>query len=213
MDEHRLIIQRTVRYHTLGDARAARAIWFVLHGYGQLARYFLQKFEGLPSEVFIVAPEGPSRFYLDEAHSRVGATWMTREDREAEIADHVAYLDQLAELIRRQCPAGIPLNVLGFSQGVATATRWAMLGRNPPAKLVLWGGSFPPEYEAAPLRDRLNRTAIHLVQGEADAIVTPSVMNQSTVRLRMAGLPITEHRHRGGHVLDPLLLQRILSAS
>ena len=26
-----------VRYQTLGDAMNARAVWFVLHGYGQLA--------------------------------------------------------------------------------------------------------------------------------------------------------------------------------
>src|ERR1051325_10016453 len=43
----------------------------------------------------LVAPEGLSRFYLSEraTERRVGASWMTREDRLAEIADYLGYLD------------------------------------------------------------------------------------------------------------------------
>ena len=61
MEEHHINVPRTARYHTVGDGGTARAIWIVLHGYGQLARYFLRKFEGLDAGLLIVAPEGLTR--------------------------------------------------------------------------------------------------------------------------------------------------------
>ena len=136
MEERFLRVDRTARYHVLGEAATARSIWIVVHGYGQLARYFLTAFEDLAEERLIVAPEGLSRFYTDDAHQRVGATWMTREDRLHEIDDHVAYLDALVASVGQVAP-GLPVNGLRFSQGVATVTRWALRGRTRLHQLVL----------------------------------------------------------------------------
>ncbi len=124
MEEHHLTVPRTARYHTLGDADSATHIWIALHGYGQLARFFLRPFTGSESGKLIAAPEGLSRYYTDAEHSRVGATWMTREDPDHEIADQISYLDRLVEHLRSLCPPGIPVSVLGFSQSVATDGRY-----------------------------------------------------------------------------------------
>src|SRR4029077_15895909 len=99
MDEHHITTRRTARYYTLGQAGpSTREVWFVCHGYGQLAGRFLEKLRVLDDgggRRLLVAPEGLSRFYLSESHAerRVGACWMTREDRLAEIDDYVQYLD------------------------------------------------------------------------------------------------------------------------
>ena len=89
--EHHLPVSRTARYYTLGDpGPGTRQVWVVCHGYGQLASRFLEKLRALDDGTrYLVAPEGLSRFYLSEspAERRVGASWMTREDRLAEIAD------------------------------------------------------------------------------------------------------------------------------
>ena len=68
---------------------AARELWYVLHGYGQLAAPFLEEFRAIDDGTrLIVAPEALSRFYEGDAQARlhkdasVGASWMTREDRE-----------------------------------------------------------------------------------------------------------------------------------
>ena len=46
--EHHLEVTRTARYHTLGEAGAAtEQVWFVCHGYRQLAARFLIRFRGL----------------------------------------------------------------------------------------------------------------------------------------------------------------------
>ena len=101
MTEHHLAVTRTARYYQQGELSAqTRRVWFVCHGYGQLAAYFSRHFAFLASTdpgTVIIAPEGLSRFYLQGNGGRVGASWMTRDDRLHEIDDHVGFLNQLAE--------------------------------------------------------------------------------------------------------------------
>lgn len=210
MEEHHLTVPRTARYHTLGDAGSATQIWITLHGYGQLARFFLRPFTGLETGKLIAAPEGLSRYYTDAEHSRVGATWMTREDRDHEIADQVNYLDRLVEHLRSLCPPGIPVSVLGFSQGVATACRWAMQGETTFERIVLWGGTLPPELEAADMRRRWKESTVVLVHGEKDTVVNDAAHSRNEARLRESGVRFHTVQFEGGHALDALTLKRIL---
>lgn len=208
MEEHHIRVQRTARYHALGHVATARAIWIVLHGYGQLARYFLNKFDGLQDELLIVAPEGLSRFYLDEAHQRVGATWMTREDREEEIADQCTYLDALVDHVRGT--RAIPVHVLGFSQGVATACRWSLKGRTQLERLVLWAGTIPPEPTYKELNAGWAGIPIDLVLGSTDPFADDKEFQAQMARLDAAGIPYKAHRFNGGHIVEPVLLGRLL---
>src|SRR5204863_2986215 len=167
---------------------SAREIWFVLHGYGHLARFFLSAFEGFEDQRYIVAPEGLSRFYTDDTFTRVGSSWMTREDRDEEIADQINYLDELARAVRRECPTTATLHVLGFSQGLSTASRWAYLGNSAIKHLVLWGGNMPPELEPDVLRKRWSATRIDLVHGMEDTLVNEEKLLQNEAKMRAAGL-------------------------
>ena len=193
----------------LGDPASAQAIWIVLHGYGQLARYFLNKFEGIAPDVAFVAPEGLSRFYLDEGHQRVGATWMTREDREMEITDQREYLDSLVEELRKTNPT-VPVKVLGFSQGVATACRWSLGGRTRVSRLVLWAGSIPPEPSATELGKGWADIRVDVVLGTSDPYQGDKELQAMTARLDMAGVQHEVHRFTGGHTLEPVLLARLV---
>ena len=212
VEEHHITVPRTARYHTLGDPSTARALWIVLHGYGHLARYFLREFEGLEDELLIVAPEGLSRYYADREHTRVGAAWMTREDREYEVADQLTYLDRLASVVAARCAPKTPLHVLGFSQGVATACRWTALGATPVHRAVLWGGSLPPDIPDAAIQERWRDITIDLVHGEKDPVVPLEILGQSEAKLRSAGARYAIHRFDGAHALDKLLLQRLIKA-
>ena len=142
--EHRLSVPRSARCFSQGGEAAAEA-WVVLHGYGQLASRFLRGFESLatPSRL-VVAPEGLSRFYLDAGGGKVGASWMTKEDRVREIGDYLGYLEQ----VRTAVVPPVPLTILGFSQGVATAARWAVCTSPAPVRLIAWGGLVPEEITA-----------------------------------------------------------------
>ena len=115
----------SARYSKLGNITSqTKTVWFVLHGYGQLAPYFIRKFQ-LLNEIghCIIAPEGLNRFYKHGFRGRVGASWMTKEDRVRDIENYLSYLNSVYSL---EIPTEPPfqINLLGFSQGAATASRW-----------------------------------------------------------------------------------------
>ena len=143
--EHLIKVERTARYFTLGElGQETKTIWIILHGYGQLASFFIKKFNGIAdNETFVVAPEGISRFYLDETYTRVGASWTTREHKESEAEEYVSYLNDVYSIIKSKTTNdGVKINILGFSQGCATALRWLDSCDFVPEKLVLWAGFF-----------------------------------------------------------------------
>ena len=210
MEERFIHVQRTARYHLLGDPRNAKAIWIVVHGYGQLARFFLNNFEGLEDDLCLVAPEGLSRFYLDPEHQRVGATWMTREDRLHEIEDHVAYLDRLVDLLLQQRSAPIAINALGFSQGVATVARWAIKGKTRFDRLVFWAGSLPPELDRGSLI-KWKATQVDLVLGDRDQYQQENDLKAASQKLTSVGVVNRTHFFKGAHALDKMLLGKLIA--
>src|SRR5688572_28488069 len=181
--EHHLTVARTARYCTLGnDTGPAHELWIVCPGSAQLARTFVEEFRTIAGAGrLIVAPEALNRFYLNReagragASARVGATWMTREDRLAEIDDYVRYLDELhREVTARQPRADARVTALGFSQGTATVARWLVHGTARIDRLVLWAGLLPPEIDpGGPLRDRLRSTELLFVRGTRDEMLGP----------------------------------------
>src|SRR6266496_1490508 len=213
MQEHRLTVSRTARYFTLG--RPDREVWFVLHGYGQLAARFLRHFEPLDDATrLIVAPEGLSRFYLteDPAERRVGASWMTREDRLAEIEDYVQYLDAVyAEVFGFLDRALVTAHALGFSQGASTVSRWVALGKAKIDRLILWGGEFPPDLDLTldTTVGRLRAARLALVYGRSDEYITPKVVSGIGERLRQHGIPYEEIAFDGAHELDEAVLREL----
>jgi predicted esterase len=143
--EHTLTVPRTARYYTLGTlSERTRNIWFVLHGYGQLAQHFIRRFDVVANdETLVVAPEGLSRLYLNGEYSKVGASWITREARDHEVSDYITYLNQLYDsLLGDHDPAALTITLMGFSQGAATACRWLNAGHIRVERLMLWAGFF-----------------------------------------------------------------------
>src|SRR2546423_9364833 len=191
MQEHHIGVTRSARYFTLGNSSSGvEEVWFACHGYGQLAARFLEKLRVLDDgRRYLVAPEGLSRFYLSESPTerRVGATWMTREDRLAEIDDYVRYLDAVyADVLRSLDRAAVTVHVLGFSQGTSTVSRWAAMGNAKIDRLTLWGGEFPPDLDLTvdALVSRLRGMQLALVYGRSDEYITPKVIQTITSRLR-----------------------------
>jgi predicted esterase len=214
IDEHHLGVTRTARYYTLGSpGPGVQEVWLVCHGYGQLARYFLRRFAPLADgSRLLVAPEALSRFYLENpggSHTtaHVGATWMTREDRLTEIQDYVWYLDAVhARVLEQLGRERVRLVVLGFSQGVATACRWAALGAAAADALILWAHGLPPDLDLATTRERWRRLAVWLVAGEHDAAYTTAAAAADGRRLAEHGVRYETVTFAGGHALDAATL-------
>lgn len=142
---HHLTVSKSARLATYGNPLTARYVWIALHGYGQLLPYFIRSFQSLPAaDHYVVAPEGLSRFYLQGTAGRIGASWMTKEDRLTEIADQIQYLNTVRDWIIRQIGQQPVVWIgFGFSQGVATLNRWLAGQTWAPGHIVNWAGSPP----------------------------------------------------------------------
>jgi len=205
--EKRIRVQRSARYFVAGDLEGPPAeVWFVLHGYGQLAAEFLEEFAHIhrPGRRF-VAPEGLSRFYRTGARGEIGASWMTRTCREQEIADYVAYLDGVHTEVLAELAGGVRVVVLGFSQGSATALRWAALGKARLDRVISWAGDVPPDLELG------NLVGMQLTQvvGTRDAALDAERLEHGNSRLDTAGVEHELLRFEGGHRLDRETLARL----
>ena len=212
--EHHIKIQRTARYVTLGQQhQKLEQVWFVCHGYGQLAHEFLQHFEVLDDgSRLIIAAEGLSRYYRDDTHREIGASWMTREDRLNEIEDYVAYLESLyTHIFERVDRDSVKVFVLGFSQGVATAARWIARGTVHAEHLVLWAELMPPEFRSREGFRRLRAMELTLVYGTKDRLVTSAHLAEQRERLEAHGVNARELSFKGGHRLDRETLLAIAS--
>lgn len=210
--EHHLVVPRTARYHQLGTPSAAtRRVWFVCHGYGQLAAYFIRHFAALAADpgLVVIAPEGLSRFYLHGHNGRVGASWMTRDGRQHEIDDQISFLNQLAGHVLGRCPTGVPVTVLGFSQGTATVGRWLVQAPFRAAHLVLWAGMFPPDTDPEVTGQLVRGLPITLVVGEHDEHLTPDLVAQQQARLQQLGALLAVRTFAGGHALNPEILAQL----
>ena len=135
MKEHHIQTSIRAPFYELKSPDDDKLI-YVLHGYGQLAQFFIQKFTPLQKLGYtIVAPEGLHRFYLEGTSGRVGASWMTKVNRELDILNYIQFLDSLHETYKQKDWKSI--TVLGFSQGVATAFRWIANGKIEPQEFLL----------------------------------------------------------------------------
>lgn len=120
--------------------------WICFHGYGMLGQYFLPKFESLFQEdTLVIVPEALSRFYLDPQYEKVGASWMTKDDRLLDIQEQHLYLNKVYKELVGTLTKLEEFNVLGFSQGVSTAWRWIQQQKITVNHLVIWAGSIPLE--------------------------------------------------------------------
>ncbi|ALJ01159.1 hypothetical protein DC20_03120 [Rufibacter tibetensis] len=188
-------------------------LWIVLHGYGQLARYFVRHFEGMADEqTAILAPEGLSRFYLEGFSGRVGATWMTKEERLHEISDYISYLNLVRETALQEAP-NATLHVLGFSQGGATACRWLVQAQWPIAQLVLWAGVFPDDMELASMGQALAHARLTYVYGLQDSFVAEDKVQTQLARVQVAGLHPEIITFEGKHELNKEVLFRLKQRS
>lgn len=212
MTEHHLAVTRRARYYQLGELGAdTRRVWFVLHGYGQLAAYFLRHFVPLAAAdpaLVVIAPEGLARFYLSGNGGRVGASWMTREDRLSEIDDYVAYLHQVAAPVLATAPAA-QITVLGFSQGAATVSRWLSRAAFRPARLVLWAGAFPNDMDFRVATKLLRGLPVTLVVGEQDEYIDAEQVRAQQDFLRKLGVEPELIQFAGRHTLDAEVLRQL----
>ncbi|MCU0435484.1 MAG: phospholipase [Bacteroidia bacterium] len=209
MKKHVLKVAKTARYFTLGNSGSeVREVWFVCHGYAQLASEFLQQFATLqqPGRL-LVAPEGLHRFYRKGGRGEVAASWMTSEDRQHDIEEYVAALNATAEEVLHTLPQNVRIIVLGFSQGAATVCRWLQNGKIKADELVLWCGFFPPDMKppVLPLHTKLT-----LLTASHDRFISPEENEAQLHELRKQQVEFRHLPFQGEHEIVPAALELLV---
>lgn len=209
MEEGHISVKRSLRYFQTGEYQPEGDVLIALHGYSQHPRFFLQKFKSLATDgKLFIAPEGLHRFYVQGHSGRVGASWMTKEDRLVDIEDNHRYLDQLMdEVVPRDAGRKI---LMGFSQGCATAVRYFCSTQHSFDRLVLWAGSFPPDLPLPENLDRLNQIGIDLVVGDEDEFIHSDHILELKGLFDQAGLEYRLHSFHGKHELNVPLLADLI---
>lgn len=184
MTEKQASYTSTNSYITRNElSEKTKNIWIVLHGLGYLSRYFLKYFDALaPKENYIIAPQAPSKYYLNNEFRHVGASWLTKENTLQEKENVLAYLDAVLEA--EKLPSSKKLIVFGFSQGVSIATRWVARSKLNCTHLVLYAGGIPKELTASDFDFfEKNQTHVTALVGDKDKYLTPKVLKGQTERM------------------------------
>ena len=204
-EEHHIPVTRTARFFTLGNLdENTKDIWIVLHGHRQLAGKFITVFSELAEEgSFIIAPEGLMRLYVKGDSGDVGASWMTKEDREADIKDYVNYLDRLFidELEPKAKLYSLKINALGFSQGSATLARWLCYGKARVNKAIFWCGSIAHDIDYSDF-PHLKQVEIYQVFASKDPYYDSNFAVQQNEILSKAGINSKSIIFEGGHEIN-----------
>jgi predicted esterase len=216
MNEHEVNFSFRARYFKLGEiTKATKEVWFVMHGYGQLARYFLRKFNALQQhDICVIAPEGLSRFYLEQLeeagrkNNRVGATWMTRENRAMDIENYLQFLQAVYRQEVKE--ASVPVTVLGFSQGAATASRWVLHGKIDFKRLVLWAGIFPPDMDFDAGSKILHSKQVWMVYGKEDPFLSGDRFEEMRMLTQKLNANVKEIVFNGKHDIDEKTLLTLI---
>lgn len=216
MKQKNITITKTARYFVLGELnKQTESIWIVCHGYGQLANFFLKKFNLLNNgKNVIIAPEALHRFYQSGFTGRVGASWMTKEERTDEIKDYVNYLDiiyreEILPILNTN--KNIQLNIFGFSQATATVCRWIESKKPKVNNLILWGGLFPHDLQFENSKKYFNSLNTYLFLGKEDEYYSAESVEKHLKMLNEYAYKYRFIHYNGKHEIPENVLVELLN--
>ena len=207
--EKQVSYQITNTYSVLNRfTEKTKNVWLVCHGIGYLSRYFIRHFNHLDvDENYIIAPQAQSKYYLKSDYRHVGASWLTRENLEAEIDNVLNYLD---EVFMEENLAEVPnLIVLGYSQGVSVATRYLAQRKINCAQLILHSGKVPAELTAKDFAF-LKDTKVTYLYGTQDEYLKKGIIEVEETRLKsLFPYNFELQTYDGGHEFNTDIIEKL----
>jgi len=212
MQKNQITFNHKAPYYKLGSINdQSRNIWMIFHGYGQLAEEFQDKFSVInQDENVLVFPQGLSKFYLKEIDKNIGASWMTAHDRDTDIENYLSYLNQVYDLEIEPYSKQLKFNILGFSQGVHTATRWIYRSGINYDKLILWGAGLAYEINKEIVSASFNKGKQCIALGDQDRFIDKGALDKIQSRYNSIGFDYQLIRYKGGHDIYPEVLKSLL---
>lgn len=177
------------------------------HGYGESAETQFDRLTAIRgSERWsIISIQALHPFYVRRTDA-VGASWMTRQNRELAIADNITYVSKVLEHVLSDSEPVKVMVFAGFSQGVAMAYRAATSNQVPRRHVVAVGGDIPGELTPAVL---MNLSSVLAYRGRDDAQYTAEAFKLDVDRLRHAGTAVRVQSGPGGHDWSPDVIEQV----
>lgn len=201
----------TNSYNTLNTINPkTKNVWVVFHGIGYLSQFFLKYFATLNAdENYIIAPQAPSKYYLNDSYRHVGACWLTKTDTAIETDNVMRYMDAVMEA--EQIPKHCNCIVLGFSQGVSIAMRWVARAKIHCHKLVLYAGGIPEELTEVDFKHlTAQKTEIITILGTQDEYLTPErLVHEKEKSIGIFKQGIKHITFKGGHEVKPNIINSL----
>ena len=198
-----------ITYNKLTDK--TENIWIVFHGYGQLSKYFIRRFDVLEGDKnYIIAPQGLSKFYVDEDFKNVGASWLTKEDKESDLLNQQKYLIKLMDELKSKIDfSKIKINLFGFSQGVSAFTRLLINYNMKIDNIIIWAGWVPDEFFNIN-KNVLKDTNLFFVVGNKDKYYNNPIIKGYIEKFKKTlNKEIDYFVFDGGHIVDRKVLKKI----
>ncbi len=208
-------ISKTGKYSQIGKySKKINSVWIVLHGYGMLSEFFIKKFDCIINDTtLVIAPEATNRFYLSNNYTRVGASWMTKLDRNEEIRDNILFLNKLFSIIKKEIGHdNFKLNTLGFSQGGPALVRWLMSNRLNINSLILWGSDIPKDSLIIENKSRWNSMNLKIVIGKHDEYINEEKKQEFIKLVKSYGLKYELIEYDGSHKIIEDELKKIANS-
>ncbi len=207
MNKQKMTVNKTAFISIEGNINNPSTIWIILHGYGQLSEHFIKKFHSLDKNSnLLIVPEALSKYYINGNNGRVGATWMTKHEREVDIEDNHNYLDAVYnKYVPNHFKGKVVL--LGFSQGAATAARWLSTTNRNFHHLILWASVFPPDLKLNSFKQK-NVTTTLLI-GNRDEYLSENDMKTHCQWAKENSFDIELLTFEGNHNIFPEPLKKL----
>ncbi|MGB5189705.1 alpha/beta hydrolase [Robiginitalea sp.] len=197
-----LSIQASHPYETLNQwTPDTKRVWVVFHGIGYLSRYFLRHFHHLdPRENYIIAPQAPALYYLDQTYTHIGASWLTRENTRLYMDNLLQLLDELWNSEKIHTAPSLVL--MGYSQGVSVLCRWIVARKLKCERLLLYAGRVPEELNAEDFEHLAPQTKVDFFLGDKDPFVTSELRAGLKDRMELLfGDRLEVNEFSGGHTV------------
>lgn len=172
-----------------------RGVLVGFHGYMENADIQMPRLEALAADPgwTLVSIQALHRFYRSNGEDVV-ASWMTRQDRDAAIADNIDYVDAALDAVAHDAASKVVY--AGFSQGVAMAFRSGVRGKHPAAGIIAAGGDVPPELLQDP---QVRFPPVFLARGARDEWLTAGKYRADLNALAERGGRVRGHEYDAGH--------------
>ncbi|OHX66247.1 alpha/beta hydrolase [Flammeovirga pacifica] len=187
-------------------------VWFLFHGYGQLAEHFIRRFDILnPITHHVVALQGLSRFYLDEKYEKIGASWMTRMHRDRDIVHQKKYIEEVVQNRLLSIPSfDVKRNYFAFSQGGATLLRWLVDAQPEVNALILWAADIPTEFTPEDFSFLSEDSKVIYVIGDNDPFRSFLEIEKLKEFIKQLNCKTEIVTFRGGHSVNRPTLKNVL---